>query len=133
MVRVLARLRRFIDRCRRNILDPCLPVYLQKAELDVATRILIVESQRVHFASLHLKLSCNIRISSKPIAKLSPFIDSDGVIRVGGRLCHSLLKYECKHPILVVKRSHLALLICDRRHKVTCHSGPRVMTALSFT
>lgn len=64
------------------------------------------------------------------LAKLSPFIDSRGIIRVGGRLRHSLLNYECKHPILLAKGSHLALLLCERWHKVTCHSGPRVITAL---
>ncbi|XP_022165278.1 uncharacterized protein LOC111030191 [Myzus persicae] len=149
LIRVTARVLRFISHFRvfrkRNscLLPPAnlynsddgrvpnLSVYLSKFELDYATRIIILESQRVHFAVLRRELSHTARVSSRSLAKLSPFIDdSDSVIRVGGRLKHSTLTYECKHPILLAKESHLARLIGERWHRLTCHSGPRVMAAL---
>ena len=35
------------------------------------------------------------------VNKLSPFIEEDGTIRVKGRLKHSDLDYNAKHPILL--------------------------------
>jgi len=56
--------------------------------------------------------------------------DPDGVIRVGDRLRRSLITYDCKHPVLMAKNSHYALLLCRRWHVLTCHVGPRALTAL---
>ncbi|KAL4103230.1 hypothetical protein QTP88_018607 [Uroleucon formosanum] len=97
MLRVVAYMRRFIAagirRVRRQP-DHIAPAYLQKSELDSAVRILEAESQRVHFVVLLHELSTGKHVSSKPLARLAPFIDPDGVIRVGGRLRHSLLTYD---------------------------------------
>ncbi|KAL4083271.1 hypothetical protein QTP88_028601 [Uroleucon formosanum] len=104
MLRVVAYMRRFIAagirRVRRQP-DHIAPAYLQKSELDSAARILEAESQRVHFVVLLHELSTGKHVSSKPLARLAPFIDPDGVIRVGGRLRHSLLTYDCQ-PLLAV-------------------------------
>ena len=37
------------------------------------------------------------------IHQLDPFLDKDGVLRVGGRLVKSSLSHELKHPVLVPK------------------------------
>lgn len=121
---------RFINGCRRRTNESPLPVFLRRSELRYAERILIIESQRVHFKVLLSELSRSSRVTSKPVARLSPFIDQAGIIRVGGRLRHALINYDCKHPILLAKRSHLAVLLCERWHRITCHSGPRVITSL---
>lgn len=130
MVRVVARVRRFLGCCRRGRSAVRPPEFLYKSELDDATRVLVLESQRIHFTVLRRELLRNIRVSSKSLSKLSPFIGADSVIRVGGRLSHSLLTYDCKHPVLIAKDSHFARLLCERWHKLTCHSGPRVMAAM---
>lgn len=130
MIRVVARVHRFVTCCRRGRPNQNYPVFIRKAELYDATRVIILASQMVHFTELRRELVRQHRISSKPLARLSPFIDSDGVIRVGGRLKHSSLHYDCKHPVLIAKRAHFARLLCERWHKYTCHSGPRVMSAL---
>ncbi|CAI6349887.1 unnamed protein product [Macrosiphum euphorbiae] len=128
LIRVVARVRRFIDICRRR------PVVrsnaLTRAELDGATRAVIAASQRVTFPTLVSDLQNLHRLASKPLARLCPFVDSEGIIRVGGRLRHSELPYDCRHPILLAKGSYLALLVCRHWHKITGHSGPRVMTSL---
>jgi hypothetical protein len=128
MLRVVARMYRFVNKCRRRLIAPTL--ILSPTELDDALRIVILESQRRFFSELRNELARKVRVSSRPLARLCPFIDSDGVIRVGGRLKHSILPVDRKHPILLSKRSHLSFLICCRWHKITCHSGPRVMSAL---
>ncbi|XP_060879146.1 uncharacterized protein LOC132951345 [Metopolophium dirhodum] len=130
MIRVTTIMHRFINRCRRCDLEPPPTKCLSLVEVDCATRSIIRESQRIYFSDLLRELSNGTRVSSKPLARLTPFVDDVGIIRVGGRLRHSNLSYECKHPMLIAKRSHLALLICRRWHRLTCHSGPRVMISL---
>ena len=38
---------------------------------------------------------------SREIRKLAPFLDTDGTLRVGGRIARSMLSYEAKHPALL--------------------------------
>ncbi|XP_008188319.1 uncharacterized protein LOC103310776 [Acyrthosiphon pisum] len=145
MLRVVAYMRRFVEACHRNVAlrrsgvtgsvvtpgsDVSVPTFLRKNELDIAARVLAAESQRVHFAVLRQELAAGARISSKPLARLAPFIDTAGIVRVGGRLRHSLLNYDCKHPVLLAKRSHYAMLLCRRWHLLSGHAGPRVLAAL---
>jgi len=68
MLRVVARIYRFIDACRRN--RKCPVTSLQKFKLDRATRALVTESQRIHFAVLHRELSGGRQVSSRPLARL---------------------------------------------------------------
>lgn len=126
LIHVVTRVRRFIDICRRRPVERSNA--LTRAELDGATRVVIAASQRVAFPTLVNDLQNLRRSASRPLARLYPFVDSEGIIRVGGRLRHSELPYDCRHPILLAKGSYLALLVCRHWHKVTGHSGPRVMT-----
>lgn len=128
LIRVVARLYRFVNRCRRH--HEKYPEYITRLELDNAVQSVVIESQRCHFSSLSRELSHGHRISSRPLARLCPFFDDNHVIRVGGRIRQSSLNYESKHPILLAKGSYLALLIARRWHKITCHAGPRILTAM---
>ncbi|XP_024871918.1 uncharacterized protein LOC112454649, partial [Temnothorax curvispinosus] len=38
---------------------------------------------------------------SKPLRQLAPFVDARGVLKVGGRLTHSAISHEAKHPALL--------------------------------
>ena len=58
---------------------------------------------------------------------LSPFCDALGTIRVGGRLAHSHLPYEGKHPLMIPGESPIARLIISHFHERTRHQG-RVIT-----
>ena len=50
-----------------------------------------------------------LRGNSK-ISQLDPFLDKDGVLRVGGRLCKSYLNDGCEHPVLLPKEERVTLL-----------------------
>ena len=41
------------------------------------------------------------------IFKLDPFVDNDGVLRVGGRINKANLDYRLKHPFLLPKEDHI--------------------------
>ncbi|KMQ91270.1 hypothetical protein RF55_8889 [Lasius niger] len=60
---------------------------------------------------------------SSRILSLAPFIDKDGVIRVGGRLSNSALPYESRHPMLLPRGHVLTDLVVRREHIRNLHSG----------
>ena len=70
------------------------------------------------------------RNCSKRLTRLCPFMDADGILRVGGRLRHSELKFEAKHPILLPRNGKLVELLIDHYHKVHCHAGPMALQAI---
>ncbi|UYV74958.1 hypothetical protein LAZ67_12001897 [Cordylochernes scorpioides] len=65
---------------------------------------------------------CNLRF-------LNPFLDADGILRVGGRLQHSNIDYNQKHPIILPKGHHCTDLIIGHYHRQFLHSG--LQTTLS--
>lgn len=67
-------------------------------------------------------------IAGSSIRMLDPFLDDCDVLRVGGRAKLSLsLTYEEKHPIIIPKSSHIALLLARYYHKKIYHQG-RIFT-----
>ena len=42
---------------------------------------------------------------------LDPFIDSDGIFRVGGRLQQAELEFGEKHPIILPRNDHVSKLV----------------------
>ncbi|XP_070518977.1 uncharacterized protein [Cardiocondyla obscurior] len=60
--------------------------------------------------------------SSSPLAALAPFLDSDKILRVGGRLRHAPVLYNVRHPILLAPHSLVRLLIIHT-HLRMLHSG----------
>jgi hypothetical protein len=106
------------------------PAILDRVELDEAERVVVIQAQSISFATLRAELDRGERVSAKPLARLSPFVDPDGIICVGGRLRHSALPYNRKHTVLLPKTSYLSVLVCRKWHKLSCHSGPRVMSSL---
>ena len=62
----------------------------------------------------------------KSLAKLNPYIDGKGIMRIGGRIQNATHLTELeKHPATIPKNSHLSYLICKHHHEKTCHMGPR--------
>ena len=54
---------------------------------------------------------------------LDPFVDSDGIVRVGGRLRRARLEYGEKHPALLPKSHHLANLVVRHYHSQVHYQG----------
>lgn len=53
-------------------------------------------------------------------------LDAQGILRVGGRLRHSMLNYDEKYPIILPKQSSLTRLIIIHAHHATLHGGPQL-------
>ena len=54
---------------------------------------------------------------------LDPVLDSDGVMRVGGRIRKANLPCTLKNPVILPKSSHITSLIISHVHERTHHSG----------
>lgn len=63
------------------------------------------------------------------LMSLRPFIDENGILRVGGRLLKSDLPFEKKHPIILPKKHHSTKLIIEQAHQLTIHGGQSLMSA----
>ena len=63
---------------------------------------------------------------SNPLQPLNPFLDADGLLRVGGRLSQSHKAYHSRHPVILHGKHHLTSLIIQSEHKRLCHSGPKL-------
>ncbi|XP_011858514.1 PREDICTED: uncharacterized protein LOC105556056 [Vollenhovia emeryi] len=61
---------------------------------------------------------------------VNPFLDDDGLIRVGGRLQRSNLTFNQKHPILLPSRHRLTDNIIREVHEAHHHTG--IQTTLSI-
>ncbi|CAH2085366.1 unnamed protein product [Euphydryas editha] len=74
-------------------------------------------------------------ISGKPLPNknrllsLSPFMDTNNIIRVGGRLNNSPYSYEQKHPTLLCSKHHITKLIFRTEHIKLLHAGPLCLLA----
>ena len=58
-----------------------------------------------------------------PLLVLGPFLDSDGVMSVGGRIRKATLSESLKNPIIFLKSSHITALVISYAHERTHHSG----------
>lgn len=63
------------------------------------------------------------------LSKLNPFLDKDGILRVGGRLVNSNFKFEKKHPIILSSNHRLTKLLFKREHVMLLHAGPQLLLA----
>ncbi|XP_053596461.1 uncharacterized protein LOC103580575 [Microplitis demolitor] len=63
------------------------------------------------------------------LAKLIPYVDYNGVLRVGGRLENLLLDDEQKNPAILPRSSRLSTLLIDHSHQRTFHGGTQLTLA----
>ena len=61
--------------------------------------------------------------TSSSLYKLDPFLDVDGILRVGGRLRRASLTDDIKFPIILPRNSHVTRLIVKHFHERTHHQG----------
>ena len=59
----------------------------------------------------------------KGLRKLDPFIDEDGIMRVGGRLAHADEEESFKSPVLIPKNSKATRALIRWHHRRTEHRG----------
>ncbi|XP_059053907.1 uncharacterized protein LOC131848156 [Achroia grisella] len=130
LIRVISYCKRFLN--LRTGQQRQSTTFLSTQELAGALKTCIKICQKQNFHEEIAQINKNIEYSTVkgPLKSLNPFIDSSGVLRVGGRLEKSQLNLDAKHPILLPKNSPFTKLIIADAHTKTLHGGPQLM--LSF-
>lgn len=102
--------------------------YIRPTEIESAEKIVVKYIQNISFGKEIECLKKNVEIKGKnSIRNLNPFLDVDGIVRVGGRLQNSGKSYQEQHQILLPKNGKFTNLLIDRAHKQTKHGGPSMM------
>jgi hypothetical protein len=56
------------------------------------------------------------------LQRLNPFIDKEGIQRLGGRLNNSPMPFNQKHPI-ILSEAHVTALVIEQEHRTNHHAG----------
>ncbi|GFX74721.1 integrase catalytic domain-containing protein [Trichonephila clavipes] len=68
---------------------------------------------------------------SSKLQSLNVFLDSEGILRVGGHLrLQQTLKFEQKHPMFIPKEHHFTSLVIRHFHRVIFHAGQELVLSL---
>ncbi|KAG7300389.1 hypothetical protein JYU34_015993 [Plutella xylostella] len=123
-VRTLAQVLRFIT-IARGQQPRGKPLTLEQIRAARAT--ILKQTQHEHYSQEINDLKNKNRVSQKSaLLKLSPYLDKDQILRVGGRLNNSYLSEEAKHPAIIPPTSRLTSLLIDEAHITTLHGGARL-------
>ena len=96
---------------------------LTAAELSTAERALIRNVQAAAFASEISALAHHKCVGSRSrLNQFAPFIDPDGLLRVGGRLKRINPQHFDKHPI-ILPRCRFSELLIKSIHRSNAHAG----------
>lgn len=127
MVRVLAYCRRFLQiRTHRKAGTKALP-YLTASEIQGTLNTCIKKCQQVWFPDeIKGVTTKGICKKSSVLVGLNPFIDANGMLRVGGRIQNSNLVHDMKHPVILPPQSHLTKLIVADAHERVFHGGTQL-------
>ncbi|XP_070528263.1 uncharacterized protein [Cardiocondyla obscurior] len=111
VARVYAWCLRYLDNCRRRRQgDSSTPGYLTVAELARARCALIRCTQRAVFSSdIDALWKGNPVPRHSVLKKLNPYVDEEGMLKVGGRLRHSSLLHDAKFRPILPKQSFLVI------------------------
>ncbi|XP_044316729.1 uncharacterized protein LOC123037932 [Drosophila rhopaloa] len=103
--------------------------HLITEELDYALLAVVRIVQRESFATDLSAVRNSKRLPSRSkLLNLSPILE-EGILRVRGRLRHSSLSHERRHPIILPSSHHFTELVIRHSHYLTPHGGAQLTLA----
>ncbi|XP_076301952.1 uncharacterized protein LOC143220098 [Lasioglossum baleicum] len=130
LLRITAWSFRVVERFRRRERTTAYSSPLQPEDIENARRYWVKSRQESYFFKVMQQLLQGGKLSrSSHLIRLVPFLDSDGMLSVGGRLRNALLDPDVKHPLILPQDSELTHLVLDDVHRATLHGGAQVMLA----
>ncbi|XP_045450168.1 uncharacterized protein LOC123658922 [Melitaea cinxia] len=125
--RIVAYVLRFINKCRKNAVSNDV---IEPEELENSLMLLVKQAQLESFANelYTIAKDKSLPLKSK-LLPLDPFIDTLGILRVGGRLQNSKFDFNKKHPILLDGKHHFSKILMRHEHFRLLHAGPQLLLA----
>lgn len=104
------------------------------SELDAAKSYWIKKIQQESFPQ-EVKLIAEGKAIPKtsPLLRLTPFLDSSELLRVGGRLQSARISSSAKHPFILPRKSVLTSLFIADSHLRTLHGGTQITLSMLRT
>ncbi|GFS52442.1 integrase catalytic domain-containing protein [Trichonephila clavipes] len=98
------------------------------SETKTAEQTIIRWVQGFYFQEEIRSIKKQISLPPKsPLRSLHPFIDEHGLVRVGGRLQNSQLRFNSKHPIILPSQHSISELLIKEQHIAHLHAGPTLL------
>lgn len=93
-------------------------------ERQAAERFILKHVQTHFFKDEVDQLMTDGKVHAKScLCKLDPFLDEDGLLRVGGRMRYARHQMSLKHPILIPKEGPVTRVLILHCHKAAAHQG----------
>nr|CAH7726126.1 unnamed protein product [Callosobruchus chinensis] len=128
--RCLAWVLRFKENTRLALSDRKLgPLTMSELENSLIILVKIIQHDSFPKYLIQLRSKKVVNKNSK-ILSLSPFLDDNGLIRVGGRLKNAPYETVRKHPILLHAGHHITKLLFEHEHRRLLHVGPNSLYAI---
>lgn len=125
LCRVTAWILRFINNCKG--VEKSIGT-LKSDEINSAINVLVRLCQKVSFQQEYDNLQNKVRLNNKSrLIGLNPFLDLEGVIRVGGRLRNSKFDDFKKYPIVICAKHRFSKLLFESEHLRLLHGGPQLL------
>lgn len=86
--------------------------------------LLIKAEQEKYFGKELAALKADRQVQSH-LLSVNPFIDANGMLRVGGRLQHSALPYSKRHQLILHNESRVTHLIIENEHLRLLHASQK--------
>ncbi|XP_037930619.1 uncharacterized protein LOC119665470 [Teleopsis dalmanni] len=128
--RIVAYVLRFIKQCKVKNHQRKSSILLTPEKLNESLNTIIKVIQSADFKDEMRKLLKSYAISPSSLLNgLAPFVNTNGIIRVAGRLETSSLSYHAKHPMALPYNDPLVTLLMQDTHKKKLHYGPQTLLA----
>jgi len=128
LLRVVAYCRRFINNCRHSKVKQTTTLSTQ--DLDQALTCCVKMIQQISYTQEMKDLMEQQEVASTSSLKtLHPFIDQEGLLRVGGRLQQSPLLYQAIHQMILPSNHHVTKLVVSAEHIRLHHARQQLLTA----
>ncbi|XP_011698099.1 PREDICTED: uncharacterized protein LOC105456033 [Wasmannia auropunctata] len=126
---VIAYCRRFTHNCKKSTSRRSGEITVR--ELEEAMKIIVRNHQKKYFTREIKAMQSRSPISKKSrLLPLNPFIDEEGLLRVGGRLRNAPISYSQKFPVILETYDHLTELIIRDSHLKALHAGPEALLGI---
>ena len=123
LLRILAWYQRFLTYCRaKNSEKRILDSMLHLSEIGVEIQLLKLQQLRFFQQEISAPTQSKNLPATCIILQCQPFLDSHGLLQVGGRLQQAGLKYAAIHPIILHRKARLSKLLTQQLHRNAHHA-----------
>lgn len=122
ILRIIARIQRYLHNALKSTI-PKICGSITIDELNNAEGYIIKYVQFQEFRADVDSIRAGKYLNKGKLAKLYPFLDSRGILRVSGRLTNSPLNYDTQHPIILPSTHVLVEKMLQHFHRKLMHAG----------